>query len=341
VADEIRFWQVNDDNLLAIQPSRLDLEQRIERWILRDISVLDPNLLVIGQQVETAYGKLIDLLCIDSDGGVVIVELKRDKTPRDVTAQALDYASWVQTLNAEAIQKIAAEHLNGDSLELAFRQKFAKDFPDALNENHSIVVVASEIDDGTERIIRYLSDAGIRINAARFSFYKSTDGREFLSRTFTVALEEAERTASKGKRIVTTPVEMERRADGAGVGDLYREALNVFGPCFDNHGTNKTALWFSGAIEEGSTSRKIILSLVPGSSSKENGLRYQIYRDRLASYANTTADNIFKHLPSNPEEYANYAAAPDDLRGWSGYIRNLEDVKGIASLFERAVSASA
>jgi RecB family endonuclease NucS len=41
-------------------------------------------------------GGRIDLLCINGDGDIVIVELKRDKTPREITAQALDYASWVQ-----------------------------------------------------------------------------------------------------------------------------------------------------------------------------------------------------------------------------------------------------
>jgi hypothetical protein len=203
------------------------------------------------------------------------------------------------------------------------------------------MIVASEIDDSTERIIRYLSEAGIAINAARFAFYKAGDGREFLSRTFTVALEEAERAAAKGKRTVPTPTEMESRADEAGVGALYRESLEVLAPCFDNYGLNKTALCFSGVTEAGSNSRKIILSLVPGESSKANGLRYRAYRTRLASYANTTTDNILKHSPSNPEEYAYYSTAPDDLRGWQGYIRNRENVLGIASLFTHAVKVSA
>ena len=104
--------------------------------------------------METAYGKFIDLLCMDSSGGLVIVELKRDKTPREVTAQALDYASWVKTLNADEIEAVASAHLKGESLESAFRKKFNSDVPDVLNEHHSMLVVASEIDDSTERIIR-------------------------------------------------------------------------------------------------------------------------------------------------------------------------------------------
>jgi len=76
--------------------------------------------------VETAYGKFIDLLCMDSEGTLVIVELKRDKTPREVTAQALDYASWVKTLNAEEIEKIAAAYFKGESLESAFGKKIQR-----------------------------------------------------------------------------------------------------------------------------------------------------------------------------------------------------------------------
>jgi RecB family endonuclease NucS len=83
MAEEVRLWQVEDDRLKEISRTKLNLEERVEKWILRDISVLAPDLLVIGQQVETAYGKFIDLLCMDSEGALVIVELKRDKTPRE------------------------------------------------------------------------------------------------------------------------------------------------------------------------------------------------------------------------------------------------------------------
>jgi len=49
-------------------------------------------------------GGIIDLLCIDESGNLIVVELKRDKTPREVTAQTLDYASWVDSLTSERAQ---------------------------------------------------------------------------------------------------------------------------------------------------------------------------------------------------------------------------------------------
>src|SRR5262245_50377565 len=104
MSDEVRLWQVRANERLAPIPrARLDLEARLEEWLAADISILDEALLVIGRQVETDFGGLIDLLCVDGNGDLVIVELKRDKTPREITAQALDYASWVVNLTHDRV----------------------------------------------------------------------------------------------------------------------------------------------------------------------------------------------------------------------------------------------
>jgi Endonuclease NucS len=180
MSDEVRLWDASGGELKEIDRSTLDLESQIHDWIERDISILDPELLVIGKEVQTAFGKSIDLLCMDSTGNLVIVELKRNMTPREVTAQTLDYASWVKDLEREEIQDIAAEYFTKkakrETLESAFREKFGDPLPDLINENHAMRVVAAEIDDGTERIIRYLSETyGVDINAIRFHCFKATD----------------------------------------------------------------------------------------------------------------------------------------------------------------------
>jgi hypothetical protein len=209
MAEEVRIWQVEKtDALTEIKRSRLDREERIERWISSDISLLSPDLLIIGEQVETASGGRIDLLCMDRSGNLVIVELKRDKTPREVTAQALDYASWVKELDAEGIDAIASQHLKGANLEDAFQSKFGCELPEVINEHHGMLVVASEVDDSTERIIHYLSETyGVDINAVRFQFFQAQDGREFLVRTFTVAPQvveqNRERRSSKRTTVIT------------------------------------------------------------------------------------------------------------------------------------------
>lgn len=57
--------------------------------------------------MRTKFGGLIDLLCIDNVGDVVVIELKKGRTPRDVTAQTLDYASWVKELTPDGLTEIA------------------------------------------------------------------------------------------------------------------------------------------------------------------------------------------------------------------------------------------
>lgn len=208
MSDGIRVWEIDQkDALTELEPSKLDYEERIETWICNNISVLVPDdsgLLVIGRQVETFFGGRVDLLCMNADGDLVVVELKRDKTPREITAQALDYASWVQDLTSQHIEEIAAEYLQDKPLKEAFEDTFPdKECPEIINGQHSIKIVASRIDDSTERIIRYLSGKGRAINFVRFHLFKSVEGKERLVRTFVVPPGEAEENslkAGRGKR---------------------------------------------------------------------------------------------------------------------------------------------
>lgn len=90
------------------------------------------RLLVIGRQVRTPHGKFIDLLAMDAEGNLRVLENKRDKTPRDVVAQVLDYGSWVSTLDRETIIELANEHLRDVEFEAAFEEVFGISAPDEL-----------------------------------------------------------------------------------------------------------------------------------------------------------------------------------------------------------------
>ena len=204
MSDGVRVWAVDEsDSLKEMQASKLDYEERIENWICNNVTVLVPDnsgLLVIGRQVETSFGGIIDLLCMNGDGDLVIVELKRDKTSREITAQALDYASWVQDLTLQQVEDIASGYLKGGLLKDAFENTFDKGYSEVIiNGQHSIKIVASRIDDGTERIIRYLSSKGIAINFVRFHLFKSVDGKEHLVRTFVVPPGQADKNSRRPK----------------------------------------------------------------------------------------------------------------------------------------------
>ena len=68
----IRMWEVTPQNTLSeISSNEISLEERLEDWLASDISMLDPDLLVIGRQVRTDFGGEIDLLCMDIRGATL------------------------------------------------------------------------------------------------------------------------------------------------------------------------------------------------------------------------------------------------------------------------------
>ena len=96
------LWRIDGQKLAPVPDSRLDEERNLEDWIEIDPKILDPDVLIIGRQVDTGFGR-IDLLGIRSDGSLLIIELKRDKTPREVIAQVLEYACWAAKQNTTRV----------------------------------------------------------------------------------------------------------------------------------------------------------------------------------------------------------------------------------------------
>lgn len=190
---EIGIWRIDGD-VARVSSSALADEKRLEDVIEQDVSILGLDLLLIlGRQVETAYGKKIDLLAIDAEGILYVIELKKDKTPREIVAQLLDYGSWVGMLTVDDIAAIYAKRVsdNGKSFADAFRDRFGADLPETLNESHQLIIVAGELDASTERIVEYLSGFGVPINALFFRYFK--DGpAEYIARSWLLDPVEAE-----------------------------------------------------------------------------------------------------------------------------------------------------
>jgi len=76
----IRLWKIEKEALQEITKSKVDLEKRLQNWLSSDISILSPDLIVIGREVPTDFGGFIDVLCMQENGDLAIVELKRDNT---------------------------------------------------------------------------------------------------------------------------------------------------------------------------------------------------------------------------------------------------------------------
>lgn len=292
---EIKLWQIANDTLNPIDSSSLDLESRLEEWLGKDIGLVNDDLLVIGQQVPTAHTGSIDLLAMDAEGNLVILELKRDKTPRDVVAQTLDYASWVKTLGHEDLDRIASEFLGGDStLEQAFSEKFGANPPEVMNEKHRMCIVASVLDPSTERILEYLSETyGVDINFASFNYFKTADGVELVGRSMLIDEEVAQARAATGsggqKKQGATREELREIAYNNGVGELWDKAFNGLRPLVNTTGRSLSTMTLNVKLVSGN---KFVFSLIPGWSSAEFGLVIRMNDVVISEYFGVSADDI-------------------------------------------------
>lgn len=327
MAEDIRIWEISEDKTLKeIKKSKLDLETRLEDWIEKDISILSEDIILIGRQIETGFGGIIDLLCLDRNGDVVIIELKRKKTPRDITAQVLDYASWVRDLSNEHISEIANKYLGtNETLDKAFKKKFDEELPEILNESHKMLVVASEIDESTERIINYLSDLyGVAINAISFQYFKDDNGKEYLARAFLIEPSEVDRkskTKRASKRQPPLPFEeFKEIAENNGVGKLFDYIAEELNDIFDTRFTTRSTVGWSGWIGK---SRMTIINFLPKESNEKDGLQFYFYINRLSDYLNTEKDKLIKLFPDNLEERELWKGQPQSLHG---YFRNLNEI---------------
>lgn len=84
----------------------------IQEWIVTNPSILGEELLLIAKEFSDfdKTKERPDLLAVDTDGRLVIIELKRDDSGADVHWQAIKYASYLQHAKQDDIIRILADY---------------------------------------------------------------------------------------------------------------------------------------------------------------------------------------------------------------------------------------
>ena len=177
-------------------PFQLDHEEAVlEDWLESnpDGIVEEGKLLIVGRQVVTNFGGFIDLLGIDRHGTAVVVELKRNRTPRDTLAQALEYASFAARLDSEQLEGILRLYQKNDSVNLAeYHRVYFELAPDeaiAFNKDQRIVIVGQTISPEIRQTASFVRSKGIRVTCVEFSFFQANGGTRLLSQDIVVGQE--------------------------------------------------------------------------------------------------------------------------------------------------------
>lgn len=207
MASKIKSWQIVDGRLVPIVASLAASGRKekgdLEQWIKSDPSVLGDDIAIIGEQIPTSSGPM-DFLGIDSTGNTVIVELKRDRLPREALVQAIDYASDVAGWDLDRFREICKSY-TGQTFEDYFQQEFEgiaiEDL--AINQAQRLLLVGFSVEGSLERMIEWLSDKySLGINAVVLSYVRTPSGDEVLSRTVIIPEEVEKQKANKKKFII-------------------------------------------------------------------------------------------------------------------------------------------
>ena len=136
------LWTI-DKKPSEVKPSELAYEKQLEDMIQTEPRILSDEWMLIGRQIHTGTGGRVDLLAIAADASLVLIELKRGKTPGDVIAQTLDYAAWLEKLNEEDVAELYEKVKPGASLIDDFQSRFDRvleEEDEPINHTYQLVL---------------------------------------------------------------------------------------------------------------------------------------------------------------------------------------------------------
>jgi hypothetical protein len=160
------------------------------------------RILFIGRQVNTDLNKAIDLLAVDARRRLVVIELKKDRAPRDMVAQALEYAASVRRLPYDALNTIAVPYFSRrgqpwESLSEAHQEFFGDESYGGDNEavandwnpSQIVILVGQTISPEVINVSRYLRDHDIDVRVLQFTYLESSSGERLVNTQIVVGTE--------------------------------------------------------------------------------------------------------------------------------------------------------
>jgi hypothetical protein len=157
----------------------------LQRALRERIDVLGDDLLVVSEEFgDFDVKRRIDLLCVDREGGLVVVELKRTEDGGHLELQALRYAAMVSAMTFEQLSATFERHLRavGSPDADRARERLAEFLEDAggeetvLERRVRIILASAGFDTQITTTVLWLNDVyGLDITCVRLTPYRLDD----------------------------------------------------------------------------------------------------------------------------------------------------------------------
>lgn len=231
---------MSEARLVIAQETNLELEHHLESWLENSPQALTQEpLLWIGRQTSASVEDSTifpDLLGVDAEGNLVIVELKRDETPREVVAQLLEYAAWANELSDPQIHRIAETYfatrseVQDKTFDDVFRIVFdileTDELPE-LNRVLRLFIVAEEIPTRIAQVCRFLRTSySMNIVCIDASTFQTESNERIVSMEAKVGNEELNTSRNQRQAVTQTPRWSEDRSTQEVLRDVVQELTN-------------------------------------------------------------------------------------------------------------------
>lgn len=158
---------------------KLKERQHLQEWIAKSPSVLGEELLIIQKEFDgfSDTHERLDLLALDKKGNVVVIENKLDDSGKDVTWQAIKYASYCSSLSKDEIIDIYAKYIGKGksdaehSLLSFFEAEDLEDVNLNIENTQRIIFVAANFRKEITSSVLWLRGFGIDASCIKVSPY--------------------------------------------------------------------------------------------------------------------------------------------------------------------------
>ncbi|HUE97560.1 MAG TPA: endonuclease NucS domain-containing protein, partial [Longimicrobiaceae bacterium] len=173
----------------------------IQEWVLNNPELLGEELFVVTTEFDSfdRTSERLDVLALDSQGRLVVVELKRTAAGTAAELQAIRYAAYCSTLALSDVAELHAEYLrkrhgverSAEEAERALLEFVTDPAFEELDDKPRIILAAEEFPQEITATILWLRSFEVDISAVRLRPY-SLDGTLLVDSTVLIPLPEAE-----------------------------------------------------------------------------------------------------------------------------------------------------
>lgn len=209
MSDE-RVFQVDEDGAVPVSSIKLSEAgfretQDLEQWVIEHPQILGDDIMIITDQFDqwvTPTGERardrFDVLGLDSEGHLVLAELKRDRAPTNVHLQAITYAALAASFTPKRVAQELKKHLQkrvplvqdgGNPAQVVTLEQAEAQIEEHCNgqmdeetlRSPRIVLVAGGFNPVTATAVDWLAEQGLDITMQQVGAYRLPSGEKIIT----------------------------------------------------------------------------------------------------------------------------------------------------------------